>query len=41
MIFFTLPIEIALWSIPLLMCDVQQVFLTDFFFIEIQQKSEK
>ena len=23
------------------MCDIQQAFLTDFFFIEIQQKSRK
>ena len=29
--FFTLHIEIALWSIPFLMCDIQQAFLTDFF----------
>ena len=26
---------------PFLMCDIQQAFLTDFFLIEIQQKSEK
>ena len=40
-VFFRIAYWNCLMKHPFLMCDIQQAFLTDFFYIEIQQKSEK